>query len=156
MSEKRCYVVGFYFASGSTVLAIRKRRPAWQRGQLNGIGGHVEADENFDMAMEREFLEETGVYVRVDRWTHFCTLHGPARVDVDDFEGRFYFAETRKGDACARTVTDEQVLWVSVDRLIEEGVPDLRWLLPMVHPSIEGDWPFSVSRAGGRAEADED
>lgn len=152
MSEKRCYVVGFYFASGSTVLAIRKRRPAWQRGQLNGIGGHVEADENFDMAMEREFLEETGVYVRVDRWTHFCTLRG---VDADDFEVRCYFAEARKGDTCARTMTDEQVLWVSVDRLIAEGVSNLRWLLPMVHPSFERDWPFSVARAGGRAEADQ-
>jgi 8-oxo-dGTP diphosphatase len=34
------YVLGFMFSSDhSEVALIRKRKPEWQRGKLNGIGG---------------------------------------------------------------------------------------------------------------------
>lgn len=156
MSDVKRYVVGFYFASRSVVLGIRKRRPEWQRGKLNGIGGHVEEGESFEAAMVREFEEEAGVLIRSERWAHFCTLHGPAQVDADDFEVRFFVASLEDEDEVPLTCTDEEVAWFPVDSLIKHGVPNLRWLLPMVHPSLEKDWPFSVSRAGGRAEADGD
>jgi hypothetical protein len=37
------YVVGFAFDTDGRVALIRKNRPEWQAGRLNGIGGHVEA-----------------------------------------------------------------------------------------------------------------
>jgi hypothetical protein len=37
------YVCGFMFANDFTEVAlIRKNKPEWQRGKLNGIGGKVE------------------------------------------------------------------------------------------------------------------
>ena len=145
---KTNYAVGFYFASGDRVLAIRKNRPKWQCGKLNAPGGHVEPGESFEEAMVREFYEETGIYVASERWTYFCTLQGSA------FEVRFFFAEVRESDNRARTTTDEEVCWVSKAELLTEGVPNLRWLLPMTHSEFMGDWPFTVERAGGRREDD--
>lgn len=53
------YVVGFLFTSDeSEVVLLRKNRPAWQAGKLNGMGGHVEPGESYAAAMDREAAEE--------------------------------------------------------------------------------------------------
>jgi 8-oxo-dGTP diphosphatase len=37
------YVVGFLFNSDTNkVCLIKKNRPQWQKGRLNGVGGHIE------------------------------------------------------------------------------------------------------------------
>ena len=37
------YVAGFLVSDDRYYVAlIRKKRPAWQEGRLNGIGGHIE------------------------------------------------------------------------------------------------------------------
>lgn len=52
---------------------IRKNRPEWQAGRLNGVGGKVETtDADGHAAMVREFTEETGVLVPT--WHHFASL----------------------------------------------------------------------------------
>src|SRR5687767_15783507 len=73
------YVCGFLFDPERTqVLLIRKRRPAWQAGKLNGVGGKMEGQETALDAMRRECVEETGL--RVNSWEHVLTLRG-----ADDF-----------------------------------------------------------------------
>lgn len=68
------YVVGYAFrADYGAVALIEKRKPAWQAGKLNGIGGKIEPDESPAGAMSREFAEEAGVHFRPDRWLHFRT-----------------------------------------------------------------------------------
>src|SRR5690349_19642349 len=60
------------------VLLIEKDRPAWMRGRLNGVGGHVEPDDDsYVEAMRREFEEETGWLFW--EWEHFATLCGDDR-----------------------------------------------------------------------------
>src|SRR5258706_13272255 len=57
------YVCGFafkQFRQGPQVVLIRKNKPDWQRGKLNGVGGKVEPGEIPSEAMVREFAEETG------------------------------------------------------------------------------------------------
>lgn len=69
------YVLGFCFSEDrSKVALIKKNKPEWQNGKLNGIGGKVEGDELFINAMRREFEEETGMYVH--DWKEFATLKG--------------------------------------------------------------------------------
>ena len=110
------YVVGFMFSTDmKQVLLIEKKRPDWQRGKLNGIGGKVEDGENFYTAMSREFFEETGL--RFDGWKFFCKLSVPPEKGWDDI----YFAAAASGSAeFAMSPTDEKVYMVAV-RSLEEG-----------------------------------
>lgn len=77
MKKKIQYVVGFMFTEDTTqVLLIRKTRPNWQAGFLNGIGGHIEEGEDKLDAMRREFWEETGE-PSPEMWEHTITLESP-------------------------------------------------------------------------------
>lgn len=67
------YVLGFAM-DRDYVLLLRKARPAWQAGLLNGVGGKVEAyDTSISDAMSREFAEETGADAYPEKWSHFHT-----------------------------------------------------------------------------------
>lgn len=72
------YAVGFLFdPERENVLLIRKKRPDWQRGYYNGVGGKHEKGESHLECMIREFREETGL-VGLD-WRPEATLHQKCR-----------------------------------------------------------------------------
>jgi 8-oxo-dGTP diphosphatase len=53
------YVVGFLFNESLDQIAlIRKEKPDWQRGKINGIGGKIEENESPEQAMRREFKKK--------------------------------------------------------------------------------------------------
>lgn len=116
-------VVGFLFDTRRNHVAlIRKARPAWQAGCLNGVGGKIEDLENADAAMVREFREETGV--EIHNWRMFATLVIPGC--------RVYCYVAFGGFQAFRTDTDEPVNWYDLDELeTEKTIPNLRWLIPM-------------------------
>src|SRR4051812_3192633 len=68
------YVCGFAFDLLGRLVLIRKKRPEWQAGRLNGVGGHQEPGETPEVAMAREFYEETGVGCRAENWRLFFEL----------------------------------------------------------------------------------
>lgn len=63
------YCLGFALTPEGSVALIRKAKPEWQAGKLNGVGGKI---EDFDPspvhAMTREFMEETGVFLEPHLW----------------------------------------------------------------------------------------
>ena len=129
---KQDYVVGFAFDAGRRrVCLIRKQRPDWQKGSLNGPGGHVEPGENLWQAMTREFHEECGVYTR--GWELFCHLSFP--------KSEVYFFRIVLSDEqfCQlHSKTDELVYLVPADDIPLKGVlPNLRWLIPLALHSPE-------------------
>lgn len=64
MEEIKKYVVSFIFIPNCDhVWMIRKNKPEWQKGCLNGIGGKVEKNETYRNAAIRELKEESGVYI---------------------------------------------------------------------------------------------
>lgn len=78
--DRMQYVVGFLLERPSErVLLVRKNRPSWQMGLLNGIGGKVEPGEAFDDAMVREWVEEVGTPLD-GKWQRFATLQSKRRV----------------------------------------------------------------------------
>ena len=87
---------------------IQKKRPAWQAGKLNGIGGKVETTEDSTSAMVREFREETGVDTPAKAW---------------QFRGRmfrengsvFVYTCTLEIVKNVRTMEDERVFLVDLD-----------------------------------------
>lgn len=70
ISSRIDYVCGFMFSPTLTqVVLIEKKKPSWQKGLLNGVGGKVEPREEPSYAMAREFKEETGVVTHPQHWS---------------------------------------------------------------------------------------
>lgn len=123
------YVLGFAFSKDKQrVLLIKKKRPEWQKGLLNGIGGKIEKNETAYDAMIREFQEETGIVTEHDDWTIYSVMEG------DKFKVCVFSAFLDLLDA-AKSMTDEQVINASVKHTLpilnREGVTNLSWLIPM-------------------------
>ena len=98
------YVVGLMFNYDFTKLVmIKKIRPDWQWGHLNGPGGQIDKDETDMQAMLREFKEETGVKTKPQDWTRVCTLNFE-HAEVVFFAGN---NDTYCDDA--KTTTDEEI-----------------------------------------------
>jgi 8-oxo-dGTP diphosphatase len=134
------YVVGFMFdVAMSNVALIRKNKPAWQAGLLNGIGGKVEAGEEAINAMCREFGEEAGLWP--SDWTHFCSMSGTNN-DGGSFEVEFFYTigEPHK----LTSMESEQIEVVSSKAIAggeEKTIGNLPWLVALaldfgkgVHP----------------------
>ena len=115
------YVAGFMFDPGlTTVMLIEKKRPKWQAGRLNGVGGHMKVGETPEQAMRREAIEEAGTD---QQWTRYATLGG------DGFTVHFHFAVGPIWEGS--TQTDEEIWCPLVSRLPENVMPNLTWLIPM-------------------------
>lgn len=122
----KAYVCGFLIHrrgyNDDWVALIRKARPAWQAGKLNGIGGSIEPDETALFAMQREFKEETGA--TIDDWRCFAVLkHGRALVYM--FVSFCEYTELQQ-------TTDEKVEWfhISITRT-PTVISNLSWLIPL-------------------------
>lgn len=116
------YVAGFLIdPTAETVTLIRKGKPEWQRGKLNGVGGKIEPGEWPSDAMRREFREEAGL--DITSWDWFATVEGPW--------GAVYFFRAFN-EATPRTMESEPI---EVHRLDEvpyaECIPNLSWLIPL-------------------------
>jgi 8-oxo-dGTP diphosphatase len=127
---KREWVVGFlYDFDAERVVLIRKKRPEWQAGKLNGVGGKIEPGETPDDAMRREFYEETGQMVL--SWQRFASLRWEGEQGVVHFFRSFAYRSIL--DAC-RSVTDEEV-WTMAPHDValwpSNYIPNLRWLIPL-------------------------
>jgi len=130
------YACGFLFSvDRERVVLIRKRRPAWQAGKLNGVGGKLEAGETPIDAMRREFREEAAIDVH--DWQHVLTLTGA------DWQGHFFRAF---GDvSLVRAVTDEQLEVHLVRKLPSDTIPNLHWMIPlMLDEQVVGRGEYSV------------
>jgi len=129
MSEPKAgrkYVVGFAFNSAlDNIVLLRKLRPKWQSGLLNGVGGQVEKwDPCVEEAMAREFQEEAALVTKPSDWRVFAILE-----DSRGWTVHFLMACTYLGGV--RTMTDEDVCVVRADELPKNVIPNLRWLIPM-------------------------
>lgn len=144
------YVCGFAFDPLGQVVLIQKKRPAWQAGKLNGVGGHVEPGEAPASAMAREFFEETGVSTLAVCWEPFLELTTESTGAVCTF---FVFNQQIRDDRGfdLREVvskTDEPVLFNSPDHLIfhHETVANVPWLLVLAE-GWRGGPPYRATRA---------
>lgn len=124
--QKTVYVVGFLFDRPTErVVLIKKRRPQWQEGKLNGLGGHRRIGETPIEAVRREFAEQTGLFI--DKWYKFLLLNG------EDYEVHFFKAFCKQQEILyARTATDEEIHLVELCSLdYELCILNLRYIIPM-------------------------
>ena len=128
----KTYVCGFLFSPDrARVLLIRKNRPAWQAGKLNGVGGKIEAGETPHQAMRREFREEAGVDLPEARWQHVITLSGADDAGAGHgWAGHFFRGFGDVDNVTA--LTDEPLEVHAVRSLPEHVIPNLRWMIPLM------------------------
>ena len=134
------YVAGFLFSEDrERVVLIKKNKPAWQKGCLNGVGGKIEPGETNKQAMRREFLEETGL--DISTWREVIDLSSPAGWVVHFF--------TAYGDVDqAKTMTEEEVVVASVKSLPENVLYNLHWLVPIgLDETLQ--FPIKMSEGSG-------
>ena len=118
------YVCGFLFSNDEEhVAVIEKKKPDWQAGFHNGIGGKIERGEDAYQAMIREFDEEAGIYT--EHWNQFATVSGRG------WKVTFFRAKSNDVFHC-RSLTEETVKVVRVaDIVTMKVIPNLKWLIPM-------------------------
>jgi len=134
------YCLGFGFDYDGDVLLIRKNKPAWMAGKLNGLGGAVEPGETPRDAMVREFNEECGILTRHEDWTAFAVMEFPKTGDRV-----FCFASILQGimDGVYETTTAELVnLFEQNIVRFNDALPNLKWLVPLAWASVHnvGGW----------------
>ena len=125
--QRTRYVVGFLMdPTLSKVVLIRKTKPEWQKGLLNGVGGKVGdniAGETPEQAIHREFKEET----RAEglNWKEFLNLVTP-HSDITFFRavGNVHSVET---------VTEEEVSVYDIHDVMDRSdtIANLRWCIQM-------------------------
>jgi len=136
------YVLGFIFdADARHIALIEKRRPAWQAGLLNGIGGKIELGETPLQAMERECREECGLTEFLQPFRLFGRMSGPLFV-VDMFTARA--ANLRQ----ARTCTDETVHVMPVAAAIRANRTLMPNLVGLLSLALEPQSPWLELRYG--------
>lgn len=119
-------VCGFAFSADKRQVAlVRKLRPAFQAGLLNGIGGKIEPGERPVSAMVREFREETGYLTRPRDWQRFLVLDTPG--------WRVHFFRAFDIDLSQLlTTTDEPIEVKNVSTLsFQETLRNVQWLVPL-------------------------
>jgi 8-oxo-dGTP diphosphatase len=138
------YVVGFMFnRDRSEVALIEKLRPAWQRGRLNGIGGHVKTDEPPAQAMIREFLEETGYQSMGGDWQRVCVMLREGNFAFTCHVFRF-LSECADLRRVIDSLTDERVGIYSAQCLPSNVLSNVGWLIGMCLDTQPGDEPYDV------------
>lgn len=135
------YVAGFMFSKElDWVSLIRKTKPAWQNGLLNGVGGKIEEGESHEFAMHREFKEETGHQLQWGDWKYFCVLSGP------DFRVHFF---TAVGDLKAlNSMEDEKLELIhlsQINLLRKDMIENLPWLISLALDHLNDGRPKFVT-----------
>lgn len=134
-------VVGFAFKEDRTgVVLIRKNRPEWMAGMLNGVGGHIEGRETPRQAIAREFEEETAIHVPLSRWFEIVQMRGKR------WEVTFFKAFLSRHDIHFMTsMTDEKVVLISCENDNELNmVPNLSWLIPLALDESGIQFPIAM------------
>jgi 8-oxo-dGTP diphosphatase len=119
-------VVGFLFSPDKKeVVLIEKNKPDWQKGKLNGIGGHKEDEEDLSKCMTREFIEETGVII--EDWKLFAKGFA-----IDSDASVYFYKAFNKLYENVKSTTNEKVVIIPLDML--NTIPliyNLSWLIPL-------------------------
>jgi 8-oxo-dGTP diphosphatase len=133
------YVAGFMKDSQGQIALVRKNKPKWQAGRLNGIGGGVEEGELPLKAMYREWHEETGTGYFF--WNFFAELR------FDDCAVHFFKANVAALPALpSHNDIGEAIEIHNYDTAVRftDMIPNLKWLLPLAFEDPQAGWVRST------------
>jgi 8-oxo-dGTP diphosphatase len=123
------YVLGFAFNKDMTHVAlIKKTKPAWQAGLLNGIGGKIEEGEEIADALVREFQEECGIVSKTYQWREVLTM-GSENWTV------YVYYSNDLDIAKAETLTEEEIGIYDVNTILLDrtrSISNLPWIIGLI------------------------
>lgn len=105
------YCLGIAFNQREQKVAlIKKTKPDYQAGKLNGIGGKLEPGEDAKQAMQREFAEETSVMTYLQHWRYVMSMQG------SNFKVYVYTTDlsSEQWDSL-KTTTEEEVIKTDIN-----------------------------------------
>lgn len=130
-----------FVCNGDDVL-LMKRAPHKRifPNRYNGVGGHIERDEDPLTSARREIQEETGLLVRDMR------LRAIYNIDAGEATGIMLFVFTAASDSRDVTANGEGSLhWLPRHRVLDyDLVDDLPEILPRIFALSPGDEPLYV------------
>ncbi len=130
------YTLCFIFeADMSKVALIRKIKPKWQEGLLNGIGGHIEKGEKPRECCIREVEEECGIRLEDKKLKNVCWMEGKDwKVSV-----YAYTMETPLEQAIVPNMTAEEVIVVDPCALPKDVLMNIYWLAGLSQEMLLSD-----------------
>lgn len=129
-----------FVINGDDVLMLK--RDAGKRvfpNQYNGLGGHVERDEDVRSSALREIEEESGLLV------HSLRLRSIHNIDAGEASGILLFVFTAISDSrdLKPDSPEGTLAWISIDKILDyDLVEDLPQLLPRIFNLPEGQDPL--------------
>ncbi len=131
-----CFIVN----EGAVLLMKRSAHKRIFPNRCNGVGGHVERDEDILTSVQREVLEETGLHVPNLRLVAVYNIDAGADTGIT----LFVFL----GESAARTVIDSEegtLEWVEIDQIGQHDlVEDIDIILPKILALPPGAPPLFV------------
>lgn len=130
-----------FVTNGYDVLLMK--RAAHKRvfpNRYNGVGGHIERNEDPLTSARREIKEETGLSV------HDLRLRAIYNIDADQDTGIVLFVLTALSDSRAVVANSEGSLhWIAKDKVLQfDLVDDLPFILPRILEMQPHDAPLFV------------
>jgi len=143
-TEGRWLTVGrslcFVRNGGDVLLMKRASHKRIFPNQYNGVGGHIERDEDALTSARREILEETGLQARNLR---LCAVYN---IDTGVASGISLFVFLAESETRATVDSEEGTLeWVPLDEIESRDlVEDVAIILPRILALKPGDPPLFV------------
>lgn len=133
--------LSFVFNGGDLLLMKRASHKRVFPNQYNGLGGHIERDEDPASGARREIAEEAGLIV------HSLCLRGIHNIDAGDECGIMLFVYTAQSES--REIQPEgpegSLEWTPLAKLWQlDLVEDLPLILPRILAMSADDPPYSA------------
>jgi ADP-ribose pyrophosphatase YjhB (NUDIX family) len=140
------FTMGIIFSPDlKDVYLLRKDHPEWQDGKLNGVGGHLQAGENYADAMSRESKEESGY---AGKFIVLGSVRGEETESNSAFQCEVFYSVMGAKDKEPHTIEKEKIEKHPIAdllKLIPEMVPHLPTLILSALAHHEAKNKFSVS-----------
>lgn len=112
------------------ILVIRKRKPEWQKGRLNLVGGKIEEGESVLDASVRELKEETGLLAGEVNILGKITFNG----------GCVHCVSVKGVGECFTEINEGELYWKTFRDLKQDNslIPNLKIIIPLMRMGVSG------------------